>query len=126
VSHVADITTAIEAAKQAAGTENVMMHGVTATRLAFEAGLLDELEIHLVPVLLGGGTRLFDGLPPEHIELDRTRVLEGDAGMVHPTTAYCIAGSGRELPSGNVAGACDDRREARGRARGRGGRKDAR
>jgi riboflavin biosynthesis pyrimidine reductase len=45
--------------------------------------VLDELEIHLVPVLLGGGTRLFDGLPPEHIELQRVRVLQGDGGMVH-------------------------------------------
>jgi dihydrofolate reductase len=83
VSYVAEVATAIESAKQAAGTKNVMMHGVTAARLALEAGLLDELEIHLVPVLLGGGTRLFDGLPPEHIELERTRTLEGDDGIVH-------------------------------------------
>jgi hypothetical protein len=34
-------------------------------------------------VLLGGGRRLFDGLAPEHIELQRTRVLEGEAGVTH-------------------------------------------
>jgi hypothetical protein len=41
------------------------------------AGLLDELEIHVVPVLLGQGRRLFDNLP-EHIELRRTRIVEGE------------------------------------------------
>lgn len=83
VTYVSDIVPAVESAKQAAGDRNVMMHGATATRLALEAGVLDELEIHLVPVLLGGGTRLFDGIPPRHIELERVRVLEGNDGMVH-------------------------------------------
>ena len=46
-------------------------------------GLLDELEIHLIPVLLGRGRRLFDNLRPEHIELERTRILEGEAGVTH-------------------------------------------
>jgi dihydrofolate reductase len=41
-----------------------------------------ELEIHLIPVLLGQGRRLFDNLAPEHIELERTRILEGD-GVTH-------------------------------------------
>jgi dihydrofolate reductase len=40
-------------------------------------------EIHLVPVLLGQGRRLFDHLGPEHIELERTRILEGEAGVTH-------------------------------------------
>ncbi|MEJ7788031.1 MAG: hypothetical protein WKF96_24795 [Solirubrobacteraceae bacterium] len=44
--------------------------------------VLDELEIHLVPVLLGQERRLFDHLDPEHIELERTRVLKGD-GVTH-------------------------------------------
>src|SRR5215207_1458760 len=47
------------------------------------AGVLDEIEIHLVPVLLGQGRRLFEHLAPEHIELERTRVLEGEAGVTH-------------------------------------------
>jgi dihydrofolate reductase len=46
------------------------------------AGVLDELEIHLIPVLLGQGRHLFDNLSPEHIELECTRVLEGD-GATH-------------------------------------------
>jgi len=41
-----------------------------------EAGLLDEIHVDLVPVLLGGGVRLFDHLGPEPIELERTRVIE--------------------------------------------------
>jgi dihydrofolate reductase len=45
--------------------------------------VLDELELHVVPVLLGQGRRLFEGLSPEHIELDRTRTLEGERGVTH-------------------------------------------
>ena len=52
-------------------------------QLALAAGVLDEIEIHLVPVLLGQGRRLFDHLAPEHIELERTRVLEGEDGVTH-------------------------------------------
>ncbi|MDP8931896.1 MAG: dihydrofolate reductase family protein [Actinomycetota bacterium] len=39
-------------------------------------GLLDEIQIHLIPVLLGGGIRLFEDLGPETIELRRTRSIE--------------------------------------------------
>ena len=47
------------------------------------AGILDELEIHLVPVLLGEGRRLFEHLGVEQRELERVRVLEGEDGVVH-------------------------------------------
>ena len=50
---------------------------------ALAAGVLDELEIHLVPVLLGQGRRLFDNRAAGHIELERTRILEGEAGVTH-------------------------------------------
>ena len=69
-------------AKQAAGDRNVLVHGAGTAQLALAAGVLDELEIHLVPVLFGQGRRLFDNLDPEQIELERTRVLEGD-GVTH-------------------------------------------
>jgi dihydrofolate reductase len=36
----------------------------------------DEVQIHLVPILLGDGRRLFDDLGPGNIELERTRVIE--------------------------------------------------
>ena len=83
VTYVSDVETAFAGAKEAAGEQNVLVHGSTIARLALAAGLLDELEIHMIPVLLGGGTRLFDGLGPEHIELERTRVLEGEQGVTH-------------------------------------------
>ena len=70
-------------ARRAAGESNVLVHGAGTAQLALAAGVLDELEIHLVPVLLGQGRRLFDGLAPEHIELERTRILEGEGGVTH-------------------------------------------
>ena len=82
VTYVDDVRTAMSEAKQAAGDKNVLVHGAATAQLALAAGVLDELEIHLVPVLLGQGRRLFDNLAPEHIELERTRVLEGD-GVTH-------------------------------------------
>jgi dihydrofolate reductase len=82
VSYVSDVRTAMSEAKQAAGDKNVLVHGAATAQLALAAGVLDELEIHLIPVLLGQGRRLFDHLAPEHIELERTRVLEGD-GATH-------------------------------------------
>jgi dihydrofolate reductase len=83
VSYVPDVRTAMTQAKQAAGDKNVLVHGVGTARLALAAGLLDELEIHLIPVLLGQGRRLFDERDPEHIELERTRIIEGEAGVTH-------------------------------------------
>jgi dihydrofolate reductase len=53
----------------------VVVHGAGAAQALLRAGQLDELELHVVPVLLGQGRRLFDNLPAEHIELDVVRVL---------------------------------------------------
>ena len=46
------------------------------------AGLLDELELHVVPVLLGGGARLFDDLGDAQVELEQVRVVEAP-GVTH-------------------------------------------
>ena len=73
VTYVTDLGTAMTEAKLAAGDKNVLVHGAATTHLALAAGLLDELEIHLVPLLLGQGRRLLDNLVPEHIELQRTQ-----------------------------------------------------
>jgi dihydrofolate reductase len=83
VTYVDDVTTAMSRAKEAAGDRNVLVHGAAVAQLALAAGVLDELELHVVPVLFGQGRRLFDNLDPEQIELERTRVLEGEGGVTH-------------------------------------------
>jgi dihydrofolate reductase len=83
VSYVDDITAAMARAKEAAGERNVLVHGAGAAQLALAAGVLDELELHVIPVLFGQGRRLFEGLAPEQIELQRTRIVEGEAGVTH-------------------------------------------
>jgi dihydrofolate reductase len=83
VTYLNDVKTAMSEAKRAAGDKNVLVHGAATAQLALAAGVLDELEIHLIPVLFGQGRRLFDNLDPEQIELERTRILEGEAGVTH-------------------------------------------
>jgi dihydrofolate reductase len=83
VTYVTDVESAMSQAKQAAGDKDVLVHGAAVTQLALPAGLLDELELHVVPVLFGQGRRLFEGLAPEQIELQRTRILEGENGVTH-------------------------------------------
>jgi dihydrofolate reductase len=83
VHYVSDLAAAVTAAKRAAGARNVMVHGPAIVQRGLIAGVIDELEIHLVPVLLGEGTRLFEHLGVEQRELERIRVLEGEAGVTH-------------------------------------------
>jgi dihydrofolate reductase len=83
VHYVSDLEAAVRDAKQAAGDKDVLVHGSSIAQRALRAGLLDELEIHLVPVLLGDGERLFEHLGVEHRELDRIRVVEGEGGVTH-------------------------------------------
>ena len=83
VHFVADgIAECVRQAKQAAGHRDVMLHGAHTAQEALKAGVLDAIEIQLRPVLLGQGRRLFDGLPPEIVELDLVRVLEAP-GTLH-------------------------------------------
>ncbi|HEU5317965.1 MAG TPA: dihydrofolate reductase family protein [Chloroflexota bacterium] len=86
VHYVSDLGAAIRDAKRAAhaaGDKNVLVHGAGIAQRALTAGLLDELEIHLIPVLLGDGRRLFEHLGVEQRELERVRVLEGEGGVTH-------------------------------------------
>ena len=83
VTYVDDVTTAMTRAKDAAGDKNVLVHGAGTAQLALAAGVLDELELHVIPVLFGQGRRLFEGLDAEQIELQRTRILEGEDGVTH-------------------------------------------
>jgi dihydrofolate reductase len=83
VQYVSDLGTAMAEAKRAAGDKNVLVHGAGIAQRALAEGLLDELEIHLVPVLLGAGRRLFEHLGVGQRELERVRVLEGEGGVTH-------------------------------------------
>ncbi|MFC7274769.1 dihydrofolate reductase family protein [Paractinoplanes rhizophilus] len=69
------IAACVAQAKEAAGDRDVMMHGAYTAQECLKAGLLDVIEIQLMPVLLGQGRLLFDNLPPEHVELDLVRTL---------------------------------------------------
>jgi dihydrofolate reductase len=75
VRYVTDVRECAAAARQAAGDGDVMVHGAGAAQALLRAGELDELELHVVPVLLGQGRRLFDNLPAEHVELELVRRL---------------------------------------------------
>ena len=83
VTYLDDVTAAMARAKEAAGDENVLVHGAGTAQLGLAAGVLDEIELHVVPVLFGQGRRLFEGLPPQQVELQRTRILEGEGGVTH-------------------------------------------
>jgi dihydrofolate reductase len=77
------IESALKQAKTAAGDRDVMVAGgANAVQQYIRAGVLDEIHIHLIPVLLGNGTRLFDHIGTEHIELESTRVVESP-GVTH-------------------------------------------
>ena len=76
VTYVTDgIASAMAQAKAAAGDRDVLVHGAYTAQRALEAGVLDEIQIHQVPVLFGGGRRLFEVLP-SRIELDIVRVID--------------------------------------------------
>ena len=79
------IERALERAKESAGGRDVMLWGGARTINQYlAAGLLDELELHVVPVLLGGGARLFDDLSAAEIKLEQVRAVEAP-GVTHVT-----------------------------------------
>ncbi|WP_324194025.1 dihydrofolate reductase family protein [Nocardia blacklockiae] len=76
VTYVNDgIESAMAQAKAAAGERDVQVRGAYTAQRAIEAGVLDEVQIHLIPVLLGRGRRMFDVLPAE-TELEIVRVID--------------------------------------------------
>ena len=68
------VASAIEQAKRAAGDNVVGLHGATVMQQALPLGLVDEIRVHVIPVLLGGGTPLFGSLDSS-ITLERTEAL---------------------------------------------------
>jgi dihydrofolate reductase len=79
---VTDVQDCVREARAAAGDRAVMVHGASAAQALLRAGLLDELEIHLVQVLLGDGRRLFDHLGGNRTELELARRLD-DRDVTH-------------------------------------------
>jgi len=82
---VDNVRDAIEQAKEAAGDRNVAIGGgASVARQSLAAGLVDEIQIHLVPVLLGEGIRLFGDPIAGSIALEKTRVVDAP-GVTHIT-----------------------------------------
>jgi riboflavin biosynthesis pyrimidine reductase len=74
------IASAVDQAREAAAGKDVHVAGGAATvQQALNAGLIDELQLHLAPVLLGSGVRLFDRADPDKLRLEITRVAESPA-----------------------------------------------
>jgi dihydrofolate reductase len=71
------IEAALEQARAAAGGKNVAVGGgANIAQQYLNAGLLDELQIHVAPVLLGGGVRLFDNVDPDRLQLEGTKAIQ--------------------------------------------------
>ena len=76
VTYVTDgIASAMAQAKAAAADRDVLVHGAYTAQTALQAGVLDELQIHQIPVLFGGGRRMFE-LLPSRVELEIVRVID--------------------------------------------------
>lgn len=73
---------AVERAKKTAGDKPVSVGAASVVQQCLEAGLIDEIQIDLIPVLLGDGIRLFDSLENAPIELERTQVITSP-GVTH-------------------------------------------
>jgi dihydrofolate reductase len=85
--HIRD---AVARARAVAGDKNVdIAGGADTVQQALRAGLVDELRLHVLPVLIGAGLRLFDNLGPDRPRLEQIGVAEG-AGAAHLT--YRVVG----------------------------------
>ncbi len=77
------IESALEQAREAAGGKDIMLWGgAHVAQQYLAAGLLDELELHVVPVVLGGGARLFDNVEAAEVQLEQVRAVEAP-GVTH-------------------------------------------
>jgi dihydrofolate reductase len=75
-----DLFEAVSTARRAAAGGNVVLFGATIPQQCLNAGLLDEIVIHLVPVLLGDGIRLYGA--PGSLPVSLTRTMVGDSGQI--------------------------------------------
>ena len=75
-SFVDSVEAALETAKKLAGDKDIYITGANVAGQFLKRGLIDEISIHLVPVLFGSGTRLFEHLDSEHISLEPVEVIQ--------------------------------------------------
>lgn len=76
------VASAVTQARQVAGDKHVAVSGTKIVQQCLQAGLIDEINIDLAPLLLGEGIRLFDNLGSQPITLENKRVIEG-TGVIH-------------------------------------------
>ncbi|WP_156254159.1 dihydrofolate reductase family protein [Pseudactinotalea terrae] len=77
VTYTPDVRAAVGQARAAAGERGVLVHGAGVAPRLLAVGELDEIQLHVVPVLLGQGRRLFDDLPAAQVELELVRAQPG-------------------------------------------------
>jgi dihydrofolate reductase len=89
VSFVTDgIEHALELAQDAAGERQVGISGADAAEQLLRAGKVDEIQVSVTPLILGGGVRLLDHVGPDPIALEQIRVIESQ-GVTHLRTGSC-------------------------------------
>jgi dihydrofolate reductase len=93
------VESAIEQARAVAGEKDVAVGAASIAQQCIRAGLLEVIHVDLVPVLLGGGVRLFEHLGITPIELESTRVIEG-VGVTHLTFRVLRAAAAGEDEGG--------------------------
>lgn len=76
VTYTPDVGTAVERARAAAGERRILVHGAGVAPMLLAAGELDEIQLHVVPVLLGRGRQLVDAIPAQ-VELELLSTLHG-------------------------------------------------
>ena len=87
------IESALAQAKDAATGQDVSLAGgASVSNQYLAAGLVDEIDVSIAPVILGGGERLFDGLERDALELEQVRVVEAP-GVTH--IKYVVTGRRR-------------------------------
>jgi dihydrofolate reductase len=73
---VDSIEAAFETAQKLAGAKDIYITGANVAQQFLKRGLIDEISLHVVPVLFGSGTRLFEGLDGKHIALEPVETVQ--------------------------------------------------
>ncbi|MEV4313740.1 dihydrofolate reductase family protein [Actinocrispum sp. NPDC049592] len=78
------IEAAFKRAQESAGDGDISIHGgATTVNQYLAAGLIDELRLHIAPITLGAGTRLFDGVPPMNLEQIGSRTTSNVTHLIY-------------------------------------------